>query len=155
MPVSRVTVGAIEDLYGPGSVDYSKADPYTCGQTNIVGAAAEEPGKEDNIKLLLPVGHIAIPNVPEREPLQTTVDPVFADVGTPVPGVYRRGAAVPTVAQSRPSSVDMGAGGAGAAGAPTGAAAPPVPAAAVAPAAAPPAPDASANATAPPAPAGP
>jgi hypothetical protein len=40
MPLSRITLGALEDLYGAGAVDYSKADPYYCGQASIIKAAA-------------------------------------------------------------------------------------------------------------------
>jgi hypothetical protein len=134
--------------YGAGSVDYSKADPYTCGQSSIVASAADAP-KDDNIELLLPVGGLPVPNVPERAPLLTSVHPDFADVGTPVPGIYRRGRTIPTITASRPSNVVISGADSGA---PTSAVAPPVAAAAAADSGAPPAAaDGNAMAAAPPA----
>lgn len=41
--LSRVTIGAVEDLYGPGSVDYSKADPWSCGRAPSEASPAAAP----------------------------------------------------------------------------------------------------------------
>jgi hypothetical protein len=91
--------------YGPGSVDYSKADPYTCGSTSVLAptnatSAARGPRPEGVFKRRTPIASLPIPNVPERAPLQTSVNPAFAPAGTPLPGIYARGEPIPMVTQA-------------------------------------------------------
>jgi hypothetical protein len=80
MPMSRITLGAIEDLYGPGSVDYSKADNYTCPGSAIQAAAAararaSEP--EDHIMLRTKPESTPLEGVPARAAARSSVDRAF------------------------------------------------------------------------------
>ena len=62
-PLSRVTAGAAEDMWGPGTVDYSKADVWTCppqydeelnaGSGDVQDLRAA-PGPFDDISFLIP-----------------------------------------------------------------------------------------------------
>jgi hypothetical protein len=83
MPISRVTIGSIEDLYGNGSVDYSKAEPFTCPTApaaasttmSVTEAAARGEKQLLAVKLRKPIGALPVPGRARRAPLQTSVDP--------------------------------------------------------------------------------
>ncbi|KAI8468868.1 MAG: hypothetical protein J3K34DRAFT_425825 [Monoraphidium minutum] len=58
VPISRITLGAIEDIWGDGSVDYTQADPFVCttpGSAGPASAAAPAAPQYDTI-VIKPVG---------------------------------------------------------------------------------------------------
>ncbi|KAI8468867.1 MAG: hypothetical protein J3K34DRAFT_294385 [Monoraphidium minutum] len=59
VPISRMTLGAIEDLWGDGSVDYTQADAFVCPTPGSVGPASadEVPGAPQYTTIIIkPVG---------------------------------------------------------------------------------------------------
>lgn len=79
-PLSRVTIGAVEDLYGVGSVDYSKADPWTCGartegaSQSAGGLGSPEP-QDDGVEVHGPLGSMPVKGKPVLAPSKAAVDP--------------------------------------------------------------------------------
>ncbi|GBF90039.1 hypothetical protein Rsub_02747 [Raphidocelis subcapitata] len=55
MPISSVTIGALEDIYGPGSVDYTQADPWNCYAAISAGPEAPAMLEEGQVILLDPI----------------------------------------------------------------------------------------------------
>ncbi|GBF90041.1 hypothetical protein Rsub_02749 [Raphidocelis subcapitata] len=63
--LSRVTIGALEDIYGPGSVDYTQADPWDCRQAakpQAAPAARRAFGGEGEVVLLEPLPPPQLPD---------------------------------------------------------------------------------------------
>ncbi|GBF90037.1 hypothetical protein Rsub_02745 [Raphidocelis subcapitata] len=55
MPISRVTIGALEDIYGPGSVNYTQADAWNCNAASTTGTEAPARVEEGEVILLEPL----------------------------------------------------------------------------------------------------
>ncbi|GBF90036.1 hypothetical protein Rsub_02744 [Raphidocelis subcapitata] len=55
MPISRVTIGGLEDIYGPGSVDYTQADIWNCNAPISAGDEASARLNEGKVILLEPL----------------------------------------------------------------------------------------------------
>jgi hypothetical protein len=87
---NRITIGALEDLYGNGSVNYAVAEPYSCPPPSArpadaagraeAEAAAEAAARAKGFPVGVyeetePVGSLPVPGVPELEPLRRSVDP--------------------------------------------------------------------------------
>jgi hypothetical protein len=71
-------------------VDYSKADPYTCGE-KLVGPESTTTPVEP-LNFLTPTPRpLVLPGETEKPVTQSSVDPAFLPVGAVLPGIYRRG----------------------------------------------------------------
>ena len=63
--------------YGKGSVNYSKADPFSCPAPGRSAAPEDEFSRQDReleTILLKPRGAIPVPGAPRRAPRQDSVD---------------------------------------------------------------------------------
>jgi hypothetical protein len=74
MPLSSVTVGFFEDLYGTGNVDYLQADAFPCPSGALSAQSAEArawiaamTGSEGvpfpETDVLFPIGSVPLPGV--------------------------------------------------------------------------------------------
>lgn len=87
MPLSRITAGALEDLYGIGSINYNSTDNYACPSSTVWGISAASVAARDggpagkwapNIVGLGSRSAVPVPGVPFTAPKRGEVDEAFA-----------------------------------------------------------------------------
>lgn len=66
----------MEDLYGAGSVDYAKAEPYSCPSTSVLAPQSASANRlRGRLIATEPKAYFPVAGRPRIAPLQTSVDP--------------------------------------------------------------------------------